>query len=141
CRVATGNLDRRAANLVCRRWQGNQESLCWRRATPRGRPDTTPARRPRLPTQPRRRTPQNANSNTRPISFERSFSPPSGAKTTPLWRDYVRAMGRVQRNLKPCLTAIAREKAFSAKEMIASQSLLDLATESDKSAPQPYARG
>jgi len=107
CRVATSSLDRSAANLVCRPWQGNQTSRRWRRPTPRGRPETMPARRPDLPTQPGRRRPQNASSNTRPISCYRSFGPPSGAKTTPLWRDYVRATGRVQRNLRPCLTAAA----------------------------------
>src|SRR5262249_4396205 len=30
-------------------------------------------------------------------------APQSGAKTTPLWRDYVRATGLVQWNLEPCL--------------------------------------
>src|SRR6516162_2989040 len=112
CRVATSSLDRSAANLVCRPWQGNQTSRRWRRPTPRGCPETTPARRPDLPRQPGRRRPQNASSNTRPISFERSFGPPSAAKTTPLWRDYVRATGPVQRNLRPCLTVSRGEKAL-----------------------------
>src|SRR6266478_2204572 len=112
CRVATSSLDRSAANLVCRPWQGNQTSRRWRRPTLRGRPETTPARRPDLPRQPGRRRPQNASSNTRPISCYRSFGPPSRAKTTPLWRDYVRATGPVQRNLQPCLTVTRGEKAL-----------------------------
>src|SRR5438128_6901220 len=112
CRVATSSLDRSAANLVCRPWQGNRTSRRWRRPTLRGRPETTPARRPDLPRQPGRRRPQNASSNTRPISFERSFGPPSRAKTTPLWRDYVRTTGPVQRNLRPCLTVSRGEKLF-----------------------------
>jgi hypothetical protein len=110
CRVATSSLDRSAANLVCRPWQGNQTRR-WRQRARRGRPGTTPARRPDLPRQPGRRRPQNASSNTRPISFERSFGPPSAAKTTPLWRDYVRATGRVQWNLRPCLTVIRPQPA------------------------------
>src|SRR5262249_6367324 len=119
CRVATSSLDRSAANLVCRPWPGNQKSRCWRRPTPRGRPETTPARRPDLPRQPGRRRPQNANSNTRPISCYRSFGPPSRAKTTPLWRDYVRATGPVQRNLRPCLTVGQREEPVLEKEVVA----------------------
>src|SRR6516165_2780200 len=76
CRVATSSLDRSAANLVCRLWKLNQTSRRWRRPTPRGRPETTPARRPDLPRQPGRRRPQIASSNTRPISCYRSFGPP-----------------------------------------------------------------
>src|SRR5262249_43458902 len=75
-RVATSSSDRVATNLAVGTPQANRKSPRWRRAAPRGRPDTTPARRPHLPTQPGRRTPQNANSNTRPISFDRSFGPP-----------------------------------------------------------------
>src|SRR5262249_61107601 len=111
CRAATSSFDRAATTLaVGRTPQGDRRFPCWRRATPRGRPETTPARRPGLPRQPGSRTPRNLNSNTRPISFDRSFGPPSGAKTTPLWRDYVRARELVQRKLKPCLTVGRGEK-------------------------------
>ena len=37
-----------------------------------------------------RRRSQTAGSNTRPVSFDRKPRPPCCAKTTPLWRDYVR---------------------------------------------------
>jgi hypothetical protein len=80
CRVATSSFDRAATNLAVGTPQADRKSPRWRRAAPRGRPDTTPARRPHLPTQPGRRTPQNANSNTRPISFDRSFGPPNLAQ-------------------------------------------------------------
>src|SRR5262249_35615758 len=97
-RVETSSSELAATNLaVGRPPQGDRKFLCSRRATPRGRPETTPARRPGLPRQPGRHTPPNANSNTRPISFDRSFGPPSGAKTTPLWRHYVRAREKIQR--------------------------------------------
>src|SRR5215813_3861645 len=116
CRAATSSFDRAATTLaVGRTPQGDRRFPCWRRATPRGRPETTPARRPDLPRQPGRRAPRNANSNTRPISFDRSFGPPSGAKTTPLWRDYVRARELVQRKLKPCLTVGQGEKGVFCK--------------------------
>src|SRR6516162_307388 len=116
CRAATSSFDRAPTTLaVGRPPQGDRRFPCWRRATPRGRPETTPARRPDLPRQPGRRTPRNANSNTRPISFDRSFGPPSGAKTTPLWRDYVRARELVQRKLKPCLTVGRGEKGVFCK--------------------------
>src|SRR5262249_24983844 len=116
CRAATSSFDRAATTLAGgRRRQGDRRFPCWRRATPRGRPETTPARRPDLPRQPGSRTPRNANSNTRPISFDRSFGPPSGAKTTPLWRDYVRAREMVPRKMKPCLTVGRGEKGGSCK--------------------------
>src|SRR5215831_2425982 len=118
CRVATSSLDRSAANLVCRPWQGNQRSRRWRRPTPRGRPETTPARPPDLPRQPGRRRPQNASSNTRPISFERSFGPPSGAKTTPTMAGLCPRNGAGPAELETVLNGQPRRKSFvSAKEV------------------------
>src|SRR5262249_53893606 len=43
------------------------------------------------------------------------FWPPSGAKTTPLWRDYVRARELGQPEMKPCLTVRRGGKSGSCK--------------------------
>src|SRR5262249_55450557 len=63
--------------------------------------------------------------------------PPFGAKTTPLWRDYVRARELVQRKLKPCLTVGRGEKGVFCKgDGSPGRLRADLASDGDQRAPQ-----